>query len=266
MNVANASRWQLAVATAIGSSHREFGRPCQDAGRIDVVVDACGKACLVAAVADGAGSASHAEFGAQASCNSLVAAVRRWWQDPARMALDEDVLEFFFATAASSLAEEARSRGCALRELACTALLAVVTPEMAGFAQIGDGAMVFRTLSEPELQTAFWPQEGEYANITQFLTDPQWSQQLRKRCLAEVVSHLSLFTDGLQRLALKLAEHQPHAPFFTPLWQALAALDPAAQAQFAHDMAQWLVSAPIETRTDDDKTLALAVRIEIGTP
>jgi hypothetical protein len=256
------SRWQLAVASAIGSSHREFGKPCQDAGRIDVVVDALGGVCLIAAVADGAGSAALSEHGAQATCNALVAAVRRWWQDPARGFLDDSVLHFAFDEAHAALELQAQVHDCPLRELACTALLTVVTPTAAGFAQIGDGAIVWQPVgAQAPLQIAFWPEQGEYANVTRFLTDGDWASVLHTRCEPAVVQHLSLFSDGLQRLALKLAEKAPHGPFFAPLWQALAALDPAEQARFAHDMQQWLLSPAIEARTDDDKTLLLAVRV-----
>lgn len=258
------TRWQLAVASAIGSAHREFGKPCQDAGRVDVVVDALGAVCLVAAVADGAGSAAHSEHGAQATCNALVAAIRRWWQDPARGFLEDGVLRFAFDEAHNALELQAQLHDCALRDLACTALLAVVTPEAAGFAQIGDGAIVWQPVgTDAPLHIAFWPDQGEYANVTRFLSDGDWVAALQTHCEPAVVQSLSLFSDGLQRLALKLAERQPHAPFFAPLWQALAALEPAAQAKFGLDMQSWLGSPAIEARTDDDKTLVLAVRVPL---
>lgn len=263
MHTSGSSRWQIACASAIGSSHREFGKPCQDAGRIDVVSDDEGQSCLVAAVADGAGSAAHAEIGAMVCCNALVSAVRRWWQDPQREGFDEAVLGLAFDQAHDELAEEASRREVPVRELACTALLAIVTPLGAAFAQIGDGAIVYQSADTDALpMLVFWPDQGEYANVTRFLTDSDWGQGLQTRVdIGLAVSRLSLFTDGLQRLALKLADKAPHAPFFAPLWQALAALDPAAQPRFAHDMQQWLMSPAIESRTDDDKTLLLAVRI-----
>lgn len=250
------------MASAIGSAHREFGKPCQDAGRVDVVVDARDAVCLVAAVADGAGSAALSQHGATATCNALVAAVRRWWQDSARGVLDESMLRAAFAEAHAALEAQALQHSCSLRELACTALLAVVTPTAGGFAQIGDGAIVWQAAGgESPLEIAFWPDQGEYANITRFLSDEDWSSALRARCESVRVLQLSLFSDGLQRLALKLADKQPHAPFFAPLWQALGALDAGAQARFAQDMQAWLGSPAIEARTDDDKTLVLAVRV-----
>ena len=54
-------RWQATAASVRGTSHEKTGQPCQDAHRWEILPGAI----LVAAVADGAGSASLGDMGAQ---------------------------------------------------------------------------------------------------------------------------------------------------------------------------------------------------------
>ena len=53
------SGWRTAHASVIGTSHTATGAPCQDAGDCEVLAAADGSEILVAAVADGAGSAKR---------------------------------------------------------------------------------------------------------------------------------------------------------------------------------------------------------------
>lgn len=109
---------------------------------------------------------------------------------------------------------------------------------------------------------AFWPQMGEYANQTYFLTDSCFESHLRAELIEGKVARLALLTDGLQRLALHEATRSVHAPFFNPLFARLAgATNPA---ELALPLRRWLASKPINERTDDDKTLVLAVRCADG--
>jgi hypothetical protein len=57
------------------------------------------------------------------------------------------------------------------REFACTLLGAVVGQDRAAFFQIGDGAIVVSNRAEPDdYGWVFWPQHGEFANQTNFIT------------------------------------------------------------------------------------------------
>lgn len=42
--------------------------------------------------------------------------------------------------------------------------------------------------------------------------------------------HVGLFSDGLQMLALKLADHSPHTPFFAPLFNFMAKIENKEEA------------------------------------
>lgn len=257
--------WRVAAASAVGSGHRATDLPNQDACWTQTLLDPSGAPCLVLVVADGAGSAAHADLGAECAVDAVGSAAVRWCMDSGRGALDEAVLDALVTRGAQALTQLAADLECAPRDLSCTLLLAVVTNDACGFAQIGDGIIVYADPLAAEtaasVALAFWPQAGEYANITEFLSDPQYRRHLRSRVIAAAPRQMALSTDGLQRLALRLAEQQVHAPFFTPFWTALTALPMAEQAEFASQLRDWLGSAAVEQRTDDDKTLVLAVSI-----
>lgn len=127
--------FDIAAASVIGREHSRAGRNNQDA----FCVDACEQG-LAAVVADGCGSGSHSEVGAQAGARLVVASALRLLRDGAR------VEEGAFLTAL-------RERSVAfLRELALglgrgglqdcllfTVVGAVVTPELTLVFSAGDG-------------------------------------------------------------------------------------------------------------------------------
>ena len=64
-------------------------------------------------------------------------------------------------------------------------------------------------------------------------------------------------SDRLIRLALKMPCQEPHTPFFQPLFQfARAAF---AEAEAVRQLEAFLQSERVNARTDDDKTLVLAI-------
>jgi hypothetical protein len=69
----------------------------------------------------------------------------------------------------NSLATEADLKA---QDFACTLLAAVIGQNQSVFFQLGDGAMVQSLAGEKDLYHCIcWPQQGEYANSTNFLTD-----------------------------------------------------------------------------------------------
>jgi hypothetical protein len=68
-------------------------------------------------------------------------------------------------------------------------------------------------------------------------------------------------SDGLTRLALKRPNNEPHPPFFKPLFafvESSASSNDGAQATDA--LTEFLTSPRVCERTDDDKSLVLALR------
>ncbi len=65
-----------------------------------------------------------------------------------------------------------------MRDYACTLLFALVGVEAAVFRQIGDGVIVVNDQSS-HWSWVFWPERGEFANTTFFVTDAVAADHLR---------------------------------------------------------------------------------------
>lgn len=243
--------WVAIGDSVAGTSHRARNVPCQDAMRYRAF-GAEGE-WLVVAVADGAGTATHSDRGAELACDEFVSRVADAGPDAA---LDRDTLVRHFADVRQVLYREAERIGVRPRDLACTALVAVVGPSSFAVGQIGDGAIVLGDGTTS--RTVFWPDPAEYANATDFLTDDRFADALRVETGALPVAEVAILTDGLQRLALDFAARAPHDPFFRPMFAGLrSATDPEALLE---PLRAFLDSPPVNGRTDDDKTLVLAIR------
>lgn len=140
----------------------------------------------------------------------------------------------------------------------CAATLALVVSDgratVAG--HVGDGAVAARG---PDGWTALsWPDAGEHAGETRFLTDPD--PAIRLACCDGPVGAVALLTDGLERLVLDFAARAAHAPFFERMTAPLAALPaPGRDRALSAALGAWLGGAAVAARTDDDRALVLAV-------
>jgi hypothetical protein len=139
--------------------------------------------------------------------------------------------------------------------------VAIVGEHAAAFSQIGDGAIVVG--DGDTYRTVFWPQNGEYANTTNFVTDEAFADNLVFQLHQGPVDELALFTDGLQMLALNFADHSVHRPFFLPMFRKLRLA--AAGEGLPRALRHFLGSPSVNQRSDDDKTLILATRVQAPT-
>jgi hypothetical protein len=209
---------------------------------------------LVAAVADGAGSAPLAEHGSRLAADAALAHLRAAGPDPSGDAW-QDALRGALEAARRAVHEGAAAHGTAPRDLATTLIVAVASAGAACAAQVGDGAALVRT-ADGALHPLTAAVRGEYANETVFLTSPGAVEGAQlARVLGDVAGFAAL-TDGLQGLALQGGA--PHAPFFVPLFHFAAEPLPAAEAQAGLDA--FLTGPRVTARADDDLTLLLAVR------
>ncbi len=246
--------WIVLGDSVVGTGHIAYAIPCQDAHSGAIL----GDGTLILAVADGAGSAIHSAQGSLRAAQSSVQFLANYLA--ARQPSDDqawrDLLRQTLTHAREQLEELAGEiEGASLRDLATTLLLAVANDTHLATLQLGDGAIVLRSLSGA-LDVLSLPPSGEYINETTFLTssDPLSDALITTRPIA-AVDALSLFTDGVQFLALDYATNSAHAPFFGPLFDFAA--HPEANPE---ELSTMLASDRVNERTDDDKTLVLAVR------
>jgi hypothetical protein len=248
--------WKYAASSVVGTSHQS--KPdgvCQDFHTCRYVDGPY--PALVAIVSDGAGSASHSECGSRCTCEYVDS---RLAQAAPGMLFTRDFALHVLGGLRQRLGDLAANAGLTIRDFACTLLVAIVSESRAAFWQIGDGAMCFRLRETETFQYAFWPEKGDYANVTFFVTDTNAEQHLEFDVTDGEIIELAAFSDGLERLALDFAAGEVHSGFFNGLFPYLRTLEPGYSARFASQLADFLASERINKRTDDDKTLILASR------
>ena len=252
--------WRYVLASVVGVAHLNEGIGCQDACATQLLLAPELGPVLVLAVADGAGSAAFSDAGAVLACNTWLSGCVAWLMEAPIENWTPAVASLLFQQVRDALERLAIEREQPLREFACTLLGAVVTTDRALFLQIGDGAIV---IGDPDMgyRPVFWPQSGEYANETHFVTDPYAKTRFESTVLNETVTEVALLSDGLQRLALHYRSRQAHEPFFRPLFQRLREHpEPGCPEELVTALERLLASPMINERTHDDKTLILASR------
>ena len=288
VDLVRSRRWRTVAASVAGTSHTQTGLPCADACRVRTLRLRGGGTLLVAVAADGAGTAARAAEGARLACEAILDEAERWAKSasarvgsrassraghrPTRERCTplrslsaftrEDVVRWADA-ARRRIARAARSLGLESRDFSCTLLVALVDETVAVFFQIGDGAIVYRTAAG-EYVPALWPQNGEYANSTWFVTGDEAAGRVQA-AVVEAVHEVALLTDGLQRLALRLVGREAHGPFFEPMFARLRREPAAARERLLRELRAFLRSPAVNQRTDDDKTLVLATRLSATT-
>lgn len=254
--------WRYVYTSVRGTGHIDANLPCQDASLVHQAINSQDEPLLVLVASDGAGSAARSEEGSHLVCEKALTLLEYRFT-----AADFRPGEEFGIEVTHQLKEllitRAEELGCSLRDLACTLNIAVILPEWAWFMQIGDGAIIVQPTPADPFEVVFWPDNGEYANQTYFLTDVP-DAHIHVRLDERPIERASLITDGLQTLALVLAEQRAHPPFFMPMFGTVeAAPDEGERAHLALTpaLSQFLDSRPINARTNDDKTLILASRV-----
>lgn len=247
--------WRHIAQSLQGPSHLQDGTPCQDAHAIRFL-SAGPHPALIACVADGAGSARHGDVGSTIACEAVLEHAARFLEAHSLDALLIDDVLLWCDDVRERIKLKAHEYLCGVREFATTLCAAIVCDECAVFFQIGDGAIILG--NDHFYGVVFWPQRGEYANSTNFLTSEEYHQQLQFVSTPRRFSKIALMTDGLERLALRFDSQTPHVPFFEPLFRALETTNDVSGLN--NGLRDFLSSAPIHHRTDDDKTLVLAAQ------
>ncbi len=254
--------WRYVAASVIGTSHEKAGGGCQDANGCQLFAMPGGGNVLAAAVSDGAGSAVCGGDGAAIACRALLGLMQEH-SDSGRTVeqITRDTVISWIATIQNLLEEEARVVSRERRDFACTILGLLVGETCAACFQVGDGVIVLADSEELAYGHVFWPDRGEYANTTHFVTEAEATEHLQFESVRRRVVEAAMLTDGLQAIALNYQQRTAHEPFFRGLFAPLRTVEAGCSRELSESLAAFLSSPRVNEKTDDDKTLVLASRI-----
>jgi hypothetical protein len=264
-------RWHILAASTTGGAHARAGLSSQDAFAVDEVDGA-----LVVAVADGAGSAPLAAAGASLAVSLARRALAAPWRDspdtverlrdpdPSNAAVWRDYLDRasdravrHFRRAAAAVARTDRRLHAG--DLGTTLTVVVASPPWIGLFAVGDGFVVLRT-ADGHHDLLFSPPGGadRPPGATTLLTSARVGNTAR-RVIARVpdLTGLAVGSDGLDTLLIEYVDAhavRPHAALFERLF--MLAGNPETDAMH---LTQTLAGKQVCERTDDDRTLVLAV-------
>jgi hypothetical protein len=245
--------WRWASASVIGTSHIYNGDRLQDAYSVAKI----GNESFFAVVSDGAGSAKFGEYGAWLTCRFLAVRFREWVR--VHPSLPSDVqLTDWIDELRDRMSAIATRRKSSARQFAATLAAIVVTPDEALTLQVGDSAVVGR--KGAEWHVLCWPENGEYASSTYFVTD---DPEPRLHIIRHPLEYdgFALFSDGVGELALSHLEQNAHPRFFDPMFRPVdAASGEGRLTELSAKLAKYLAGPTVCERTDDDKTLILISR------
>jgi hypothetical protein len=146
----------------------------------------------------------------------------------------------------------------AQRTMACTLLGAVVGRSVAIVIQIGDGAWVAE-IESSRYRCVTWPENGEFANETFFVTQADWFEHLQFEMIpkSDELRTLTGFSDGMERLCIDFSSRTPVEGFFRPLANIRHA---TPRREFEKSLRFFLASGRVTQKTDDDCSLVAVCR------
>ncbi|MCL6562795.1 MAG: protein phosphatase 2C domain-containing protein [Firmicutes bacterium] len=257
--------WKVVHASVAGRHRAPRPTSNQDHYQVRLIHDPEGNPLLVALLCDGAGGVAFGGEGSALACLLLARDLTRFFHRHRLAALSRSWVEDWIHRFRDLLWEVGERHGASPVHFATTLVGCVAGEDAAAFFQVGDGAMVVRSPGSPGRYGAvFWPEQGEYAHTTAFVTDPDCVRHLQF-ATAGPIDELALFSDGLQRLALDWTRLAPHAPLFQQLFADLRRL-PSPEPEGNQALERLLRSEPVASRTDDDRTLILAIRRGVDAP
>ncbi|MBD2414103.1 serine/threonine protein phosphatase [Nostoc calcicola FACHB-389] len=248
------AQWRIVAASVCGTSHLRNKQLCQDAHHWQILSDNI----LVAAAADGAGSASLGKVGAMIAVETAIESLSSKGVNRSSLTNDgyvRSLLNDAMLAAKKAVEDEAVACDKQLSDLATTLIIMVATPDVVAVAQIGDGLAVAKD-QMGNLLALTMPDSGEYINETTFLTSPTALDTAQMKLWRTDIVNVGIITDGLQMLALNMVVGEPHKPFFFPLFEFVANAEDKTAAK--EQLVKFLRSERIAQRTDDDLTLIIA--------
>lgn len=245
------THWRCIGSSAAGSRHEREGVPCEDA-----LSFSSGNNWLVAAIADGAGSAPFGGEGARLIVSRVIDHAHQLFADglPQENSTLRTSLYRLLARVRSDVERTTEATGD-LNDYASTVAIAVADGHSFGAIQVGDGAMVVLR-ENGSLEQIAAPPQPEFVNQTTFMTSPTWRDWVA--CHVEDntdIQGIAMTTDGLVSLATKRPGGTPHRPFYEPLFLYADSANASEE-----ELNKFLRSDRVQSATGDDVSLLLATR------
>ncbi len=254
------NKWRYANASVVGQAHLNQQTDCQDRLLLRAI-ERGEDEILIAVISDGAGSAAEGARGAQIACETFVGQISGFLGsgNASVKSLNADFGKHWISYFQQQIAEIARESKKDIREFASTLVGAVIGATAAVFYQIGDGGAVYSVSGEPEsYRFGIEPEDAEYVNMTDFITDETAAECLRFVLIEEAIEDLILFSDGIYAVAVDYQKNKPHEPFLMPM---IAPLRNGSTINGLNEKLETFLSSPkLNEKTDDDKTIILASR------
>lgn len=253
-------RWSWVGACSTGTSHLRVGAACDDAGAC-IEVDTELGASLVLVVSDGAGSAELSRIGSRIVTRAFCESADLYLRGGGPVsAIDIEIANEWLDNIRDRLALAAKRENVPLKAFASTLVGCVVQSDTTIIIHVGDGGCALRFSGEALWQVPSWPAQGEFASTTFFVTDDP-SPNISFTQINGLVEEVALFSDGLERLALDFSSKSAFAPFFNSMFNAIKDRTPGRQRELSKNLRSFLNGQSVVERTDDDKTLLMALRI-----
>jgi hypothetical protein len=252
--------WAWASAACRGTSHHKTGIRLQDA-LASTAVKTPSQNFFLGVISDGAGSADLGGEGASIVCRTLFVAAREYLRDSQSLPSDS-VVEFWVDKARDRISYSAEKRGLAGRDYAATLVCILTDGVETLIVHVGDGCVVIKDEIANKWIAPSWPEHGEFASTTYFVTD-EAELSLRLTRFSGPISAVALFSDGLERLALDFSMQVPFDGFFNGMIKPLIESKIIGKdATLSKSLKKYLDSDAINARTDDDKSLIIALKHE----
>ncbi len=246
-------RWVVNGATVVGESHAIRNRGSDDSA---AQIQRNGWTAIV--VSDGAGSAKRSREGADLISNGFAAELleisSRIQADGPGHWLNDAIIESVLAVRRQLIAA---AGSYDLSEFHCTLVAALISDDGGFTVHVGDGAIFTgrRSLDNTvQVELHSKPENGEYANETFFITEPNWLKNIRITPLSNC-EWVMLTTDGAQALLLQRTLD------FSAFSELLSGLADAGDAMAKNSVIEdFLISERALRTSSDDKTLVVVSR------
>ena len=243
------------AASAIGKSHIDGGLPCQDAFAFNVVDEV-----VIAAVCDGAGSATLSHIGSNLMAKSLVEMATANYQAGELLhVLDAEAFKLKIAKiitdVRTSLETLSQIENTKFADYSATLVGVIASANQGYFFHIGDGLAIAQSLERKAGNIMSLPENGEYANETYFITGTEWLTHLRLTPITNPIEMLALMSDGAMPFVMSKGNTDFYRLFIDPVANYLKTV---SEQDGSSALGSTLADVRTHQITSDDKALLIA--------